>query len=96
MSNRHPLEARAFDPDLLRLARLAFDHAWSLHDADFPLGSPARDAARDALGTAIIDAVQNGERDVARVKQLGLGGLMRFRNRRSVGREERTDPKHAA
>jgi hypothetical protein len=75
------LETLVFDPDLVRLARRAFDLAWPLYDAGYPPESSEREAARDALGAAIIYAIQSGERDIARVRQLGLAGLTRFRNR---------------
>jgi hypothetical protein len=77
------LETIVFDPELLGLARRAFNLAWPLYDAAYPQEAPEREAAREALGDAIIRAIQSGERDIARVRQLGLAGLTRFRNRAS-------------
>lgn len=69
-----------FGPDLLHLMQSAFDRAWAMYDAEFAAPSKERDRARDALAKAIVDEVERGERDIARLKQHGLRQLLRFRN----------------
>ena len=72
---------RSYDPELLKLMQTAFDEAWGMHG--FGTGTahePAQTAAREHLAKAILDMVDHGERDPARIKAHALGQLLRFRN----------------
>lgn len=70
-------EGRTYDPDLLRLMQTAFDQAWEMQNAG---NDPSHEKARDHLANAILDVVDRGERDLAKVRSYALGELLRFRN----------------
>jgi hypothetical protein len=68
---------RSYDPELLQLMQTAFDETWAMQGLD---DAPNVRAMREHVARAILNVVDHGERDPAKIRSYALGELLKLRN----------------